>query len=111
MYQVNKKEKNRNTCSWGSLAIHVRFMNFHVVKYAPDMEPHPLQVLDNKYDMMKGHLDRVQLIKYLLNLFDGWLENSRMSFSWNRLLVLCYMIGEKNDGGPEFIVNLLMEFP
>jgi hypothetical protein len=47
------------TCSWKNMAIHARFMNFHVVKYAPDMEPHPLQVLDNEYDMMKGHLDRV----------------------------------------------------
>jgi hypothetical protein len=46
-------------CSWGSLAIHARFINFHVVEYAPDMEPHPLQVSDNKYNMTKGHLDRV----------------------------------------------------
>jgi hypothetical protein len=47
------------TCSWGSLAIYARFINLHVVEYAPDMEPHPLQVLDNKYNMTKGHLDRV----------------------------------------------------
>jgi hypothetical protein len=38
-------------------------------------------------------------------------SHNRMSFSWNRLLVLCYVISEKNDGGPEFIVDLLTEFP
>jgi hypothetical protein len=47
------------TCNWRSMAIHARFMNFHVVEYAPDMEPHLLQVLDDKYDMTKRHLDRV----------------------------------------------------
>ena len=78
------------TFTWRSMAIHARFLNFHVVEYAPDMEPHPLQVLDNKLDMTKGHLDRVELIKYLFDPLDGWLENRGMLFIWNRLLVLCY---------------------
>jgi hypothetical protein len=99
------------TSSWRSMTIHARFINFHGVKYAPDMEPHPLQVSDNKLDMIKGHLDRVELIKYLLDSLDGWLENRRVSFSWTRLLVFCYAISEKNDRGPEFIVYLLTEFP
>ena len=86
-------------------------MNFHVVEYAPDVEPHPLEVSDNKYNMTKGHLDTVELIKYLLDPFDGWLENSRMLFSWDRLLVLCYTISEKNNGGLELIVTLLTELP
>jgi hypothetical protein len=72
----------RYTSNWRSMAIHARFIDFHVVEYAPDVEPHPLQVSDNELDMTKGHLDGVELIKYLLNPLDGWLENSRMSFSW-----------------------------
>ena len=95
------------TFTWRSVAIHARSINFHVVEYAPDMEPHPLQVSDNKFNMTKGHLDRVELIKYLLDPLDGWLENRRMSFTCNRLLVLCYVIGDKNNRGPEFIVYKL----
>ena len=38
---------------WRSKAIHARFINFHVVKYGPDIEPHPLQVLDNEFKMGK----------------------------------------------------------
>ena len=93
------------------MAIHARSINFHVVEYAPDMEPHPLQVSDNKLDMTKGHVDRVELIQYLVDPLDGWFENGRMSLSWNRLLISCYVIGEKKDGGPEFSVYSLTEFP
>jgi len=99
------------TSNWRSMAIHARFMNFHVVEYAPDVEPHPLQVSDNKLDMTKGHVDRIELIQYLVDPLDGWFENGRMSLSWNRLLILCYAIGEKKDGGPEFSVYLLTKFP
>ena len=53
-------------------------IDFHVVEYAPDMEPHPLQVSDNKFNMTKGHLDRVELIKYLSDPLNGWLENRRI---------------------------------
>jgi hypothetical protein len=77
------------------MAIHARFINFCVVEYAPDVEPHSLQVSDNKLDMTKGHLDRVELIKYLLVSLDRWLENRRVLFNWTRFLVFCYMISEK----------------
>ena len=44
----------------------MRFIDFHVVEYSPDVKPYSLQVLDNEFDMMKGHLDREELIKDLL---------------------------------------------
>ena len=75
------------------------------------MEPYPLQVSDNEFDMTKGHLDRVELIKDLLDPLDGWLDNGRTSSSWKRFLVFCYAMVEKNNGGSELIISLLTEFP
>ena len=92
------------------MAIHVRFIDFHVVEYGPDVKPYSLQVSDNGFDMMKGHLDREELIKDLLQSLDGWLDNRATSLRWSRLLVLCCAINEKNNGGSEFIVSRLTEF-
>ena len=93
------------------MAIHARFVNFHVVKYGPDVEPYPLQVSDNKLNMTKGHLDRVELIKDLLEPLEGWLDIGGISFSWSRLFVLCYAIFKENNGGSELIISGLTEFP
>ena len=99
------------TFTWRSMAIHARFINFHVVKYAPDMEPHPLQVSDNKLDMTKEHLDRVELIKYFL--MGGWrIEECHSSgtdcwyfvmWSVRKILSSLYICGQsfhKPDMGP-----------
>ena len=93
------------------MAIHARFINYHVVKHGPDVEPYPLQVLDNELNMMKGHLDTVELIKDLLEPLDRWWGTERISFSLSRLLILCYAINEKNNGGSEFIKSWLTDFP
>ena len=88
----------------------MRFVDLHVVEYGPDMEPYPLQVLDKELDMTERHLDRVKLIKDLLKPLDRWLDDQRISFSGERLLVFCYAISEKNDRSPEFIVSRLTKF-
>ena len=75
------------------------------------MEPYPLQVSDNKLNMTKGHLDREELIKDLFDPLDRWLDMGRSLLRWSRLLVLFYVISEKNIGGSEFIVSWLTEFP
>jgi hypothetical protein len=112
---TNARRKGSNsvgyTDAWRSMAIHARFINFHVVEYGPDVEPYPLQVSDNKFNMTKGHLDRVELIKDLLEPLDRWLDSRRTSFRWSRLLVLFYAIYEKNNGGSELIISWLTEFP
>jgi hypothetical protein len=100
-----------HTKAWKSKAIHARFINFHVVDYGPDVEPHPLQVSDNELDVTEGHLDGVKLMKDLLEILDGWFDNERTSFRWNRFLVLFYAIFEKHNGGSEFITSWLTEFP
>jgi len=89
------------------MAIHARFINFHVVEYGPDVEPYPLQVSDNENNMTKGHLDRVELKKDLLEPLNGWLDNGRNSIRWSRCrwYVLFYAIFEKNNGGSEFIIS------
>ena len=88
-----------------------RFINFHVVEYSPDIEPYPLQVSDDKFNMTKRHLDTLELFKDLLKPLDRWLDSGRISFACSRFLVLCYVILEKNNGGSEFIVSWLTEFP
>ena len=93
------------------MAIHARVINFHVVEYGPDMKPYPLQVSDNELNMTKGHLDRVELIKDLLEPLEGWLDIGRILFSWSRSLVLCCAILEENNRGSEFIISGLTEFP
>jgi hypothetical protein len=99
------------TVAWKSMAINARFINFHVVEYGPDVEPYPLQVSDNEFNMTKGHLDRVELIKDLLEPLDGWLDNGRISFRWSRLFVLFYAIYERNNRGSELIISWLRELP
>ena len=120
--QTGKKHilSNMNACckgsngvgyiTWRSMAIHVRFVDFHVVKYGLDVEPHPLQVSDNKFNMTKGHLDRVDLIKDLFDPLVRWLDKGRSLFRWSRLLVSFYTISEKSKGGSEFIISWPTEF-
>jgi hypothetical protein len=112
---TNVRRKGSNgvgyTVAWKSMAIHARFVNFHVVEYGPDVEPYPLKVSDNEFHMTKGHLDREDLIKDLLKPLDGWLEHGRISFRFSRLLVLFYAIFEKRKGGSEIIVSWVTEFP
>ena len=92
------------------MAIHARFIDFYVVEYGPDIKPYSLQVSDNELDMTKGHLDGEELIKDLLQPLDGWLDNRATLLRWSRLLVLCFAINEKNNGGSEFIVSRGTEF-
>jgi hypothetical protein len=92
------------------MAIDARFVNFHVVEYGPDVEPYPLQISDNEFNMTERHLDRVELIKDLLEPLDAWLDRGRISFRWSRFLVLFYAILEKHNGFSEFIVSWLTEF-
>jgi hypothetical protein len=99
-----------NTDNRRSMAIHARFINLHVVKYGPEMKPYPLQVSDDEFDMTKGHLDEVELIKDLLEPLDGWLGIG-MSFSWTRFLVLGYAVVEKDDRGSEFTVSSRTQLP
>jgi hypothetical protein len=88
-----------HTYAWRSNAIHARFIYFHIIEYGPDVKPYPLQVSDNEFNVTKGHLDRVELIKDLLEPLEGWLDKGYTSFRWNRLLVLCYASLKKNNGG------------
>ena len=112
---TNGRHKGSNGVGYTSTrrckAIHVRFINFHVVKYGPDLEPYPLQVSDDEFKMTKRHLDRLELFKHLLKPLDGWLDSGRISFTRSRFLVLCYVMIEKNNGGSEFIILWLTEFP
>ena len=111
---TNARRKGSNcvshTVNWNSIAIHARFINLHVVDDGPDMEPYPLQVSDNEFNVTKGHLDRKELIKDLLNPLDGRLDKGESSFRWSRLVIF-YAISEKNKRGPEFIISWLTELP
>jgi hypothetical protein len=82
---TNARRKGSNsvgyTAIWRRKAIHARFINFHVVDDGPDVKPHPLQVSDNEFDMTEGHLDRVELIKDLLEPLDGSLDRDRILFT------------------------------
>ena len=112
---MNGCHKGSNSVSYTSTgrckAIHARFINFHVVKYGPDLELYPLQVSDDEFKMMKKHLDRLELFKDLLKPLDGWLDSGKILFTRSRFLVLCYTIIEKNNRGFEFIISWLTEFP
>src|ERR1700679_685304 len=96
-----------HTCSWRSVAVYARFINFHVVEYGPDVEPHRCKI----FNVTHGHLDSVELIKDLLDPLHRWLESRRTLFRWRRLSVLCYAIGEKHNSGSEFVIFWLPEFP
>jgi hypothetical protein len=87
------------------MAIHARFVNFHVVEYGPDVEPYSLKISDNEFNMTNGHLDGTELIKDLLEPLDGWLDNGRILFGWSRLLVFCCAIVEREKGGSKFIAS------
>ena len=75
------------------------------------MKPYPLQVSDDELNMTERHLDGVELVKDLVEPLEGWLDCETAFCSCNRLLIFCYVIHEKFDGGSEFVVSWSTELP